>query len=240
MGAKGEEREPIVDQALLERLAAFPLFSRLPAVGLAELIGSAEPRVVQQSEAVLRQGEASESLFVVLSGRLKMVRSLSNGRSVLLALFGPGDLVGIAAGLGGSPSDSRVEALENSLCLEVRRQHLLDSMTRRPQLLGELLPVLTARVAECGNCVIEGTFYRVEPRFARLFLRLAESVGQPRDQGTFIPVRLSRQDLADMAGTTIETSIRVLSRWGKEGLVETCPGGFLVSDSGALAQLCGD
>ncbi|MCH9651682.1 MAG: Crp/Fnr family transcriptional regulator [Deltaproteobacteria bacterium] len=232
--------EPVVDRALNEQLAAFPLFAGLPPESLSRLAGSGVPRFVRQDESVLQQGEPSPSLFIVLSGRLKMTRSLSNGRSVLLALFNPGDLVGIAPGLGGGPSDSTVEALESSLCLEVSRQSLLTAMGERPQFLGELLPILTRRVAECNNCAVEATFFRVEPRFARLFLRLAESVGQPRDGATFIPVRLSRQDLADMAGTTIETSIRILSRWGKEGVVETIPGGFLIRDQAPLARLCGD
>ncbi len=238
--ARDSEEPPVVDRALYERLAAFPLYAELPPESLSRLIDSGMPRLVRKEESVLKQGEPSPSLFIVLSGRLKMIRSLSNGRSVLLALFNPGDLVGIAAGLGGGPSDSTVEALESSLCLAVSRDSLLASMAERPQLLGELLPILTRRIAECNNCAVEATFFRVEPRFARLFMRLAESVGQPRGDATFIPVRLSRQDLADMAGTTIETSIRILSRWGKEGVVDTCPGGFLIQDPGPLARLCGD
>ncbi len=231
--------EPMVDQALLERLAAFPLYGALPPESLARLAGSGVTRLVRKGEAVLQQGEPSTSLFIVLTGRLKMTRSLSNGRSILLALFNPGDLVGVAAGLGSRASDSTVEALESSLCLEVLRQSLLESMAQLPQLLGDLLPVLTHRVAECSNCAIEGTFFRVEPRFARLFVRLADSVGKPRSGGTFIPVSLSRQDLADMAGTTIETSIRILSRWGKDKVIETFPDGFLVHDREALNGLCG-
>ncbi len=232
--------EPVVGQALHERLAAFPHYAALPAESLARLVDSAVPRLIRQDEAALRQGEGSPSLFIVLTGRFKMTRSLSNGRSVLLALFNPGDLFGVKAGLGSGSSESTVEALENSLCLEVSRERLLAAMVEWPQLLGELLPILTRRVAECGNCAIEGTFYRVEPRFARLFLRLAESVGQLRDGAMFIPVSLSRQDLADMAGTTIETSIRILSRWGKEGVVVTLPDGFLIGDREPLARLCGD
>lgn len=232
--------EPVVDQALRERLGAFPIYAVLPQESLAWLVEAGESRLLREEEAALQQGELSPSIFIVLTGRFKMTRSLENGRSVFLALFNPGDLFGVKAGLGGVPSDSTIEALESSLCLEVSREKLLASMVKRPQLLGELLPVLTRRVAECGNCAIEGTFYRIEPRFARLFLRLVESVGQEREGAMFIPVSLSRQDLADMAGTTIETSIRILSRWGKEGVVETLPDGFLIRERAPLARLCGD
>ena len=233
-----DSAEPVVDRALYERVAAFPSYSALPPRSLASLVDAGTPRPVRQGDSLLEQEELSSSLFIVLDGRFKMTRNLSNGRSVLLALFNPGDLVGVAAGLGGRPSDSSVIALQSSLCLELSRQRLLAAMGERPELLGDLLPILTRRVAECNNCAVEATFFRVEPRFALLFRRLSASVGQPRDGGTFIPVRLSRQDLADMAGTTIETSIRVLSRWGKEGVVETSPGGFLIRDHASLARLC--
>jgi CRP/FNR family transcriptional regulator len=80
---------------------------------------------------------------------------------------------------------------------------------------------------------------RVETRFALLFLKLCENLGRPEGDGTFVSLPLSRQDLADLTGTTLETSIRVMSRWGKEGLVVTTPEGFRVSDREALERMAG-
>jgi CRP/FNR family transcriptional regulator len=77
----------------------------------------------------------------------------------------------------------------------------------------------------------------VEPRFARLFLKLAQEQGRPERGGVFIPVALSRQELADMTGTTIETSIRIMSRWGKQRIVATEKDGFLVLNRGELETL---
>ena len=78
---------------------------------------------------------------------------------------------------------------------------------------------------------------RVEVRLAQLFLRLARTAGRRRGGATFIPIRLSRQELADSAGTTIETCIRLMSRWDKQRFVLTNPDGFLVSDLESLARL---
>jgi CRP/FNR family transcriptional regulator len=77
----------------------------------------------------------------------------------------------------------------------------------------------------------------VESRFARLFLRFAEDLGRREPGGVLVPLRLSRQELSDFTGTTIETSIRIMSRWGKDGLVETREDGFLVKDFQALEAL---
>ncbi|MDY7096123.1 MAG: Crp/Fnr family transcriptional regulator [Acidobacteriota bacterium] len=225
-----------------QRLLQFPHLAALASVTLECLVRCGSPRTLAADERVIRQGEPGHALLIVLHGRLKMTRSLENGREVLLALFNPGDLVGVAAGLGGQVSDASVTAMESSLCLELPREPLLEALAGEPGLLADLLPVLTRRVAECGNCVVEGTFFRVEPRIARLLLKLAESVGRQEDgedNAVFVPVPLSRQDLADMAGTTLETSIRILSRWGKEDLVETRPDGFLIRRPRDLEALCG-
>jgi CRP/FNR family transcriptional regulator len=77
----------------------------------------------------------------------------------------------------------------------------------------------------------------VEYRVARLFLTLAERLGHKRDGEIFLPLPLSRQDIADLVGTTIETAIRIMSRWQKEGVVETDPRGFLVRDPAALRAI---
>ena len=77
----------------------------------------------------------------------------------------------------------------------------------------------------------------VEPRLARLFLKLADENGQPHADGVFIPLPLSRQEVADLTGTTIETTIRIMSRWGKQGVVRTEKDGFVVVDRAALEDL---
>ncbi len=134
--------------AVRARLSAFPHFATLSPSTLDCLIECGSPRTLAVDERVIRQGEPGEALLIVLHGRLKMTRSLENGREVLLALFSPGDLVGVAAGLGGQVSDSTVSAMESSLCLELPRQPLLEALTGEPGLLADLLTVLTRRVAE--------------------------------------------------------------------------------------------
>jgi CRP/FNR family transcriptional regulator len=100
-----------------------------------------------------------------------------------------------------------------------------------------LLLGLTHRLVELTNRLTDLTGGRVEARFARLFLKLAQDLGRPAPDGTLIPLALSRQELADMTGTTIETCIRIMSRWGKDDIVRTEKEGFLVVDKGALATL---
>jgi CRP-like cAMP-binding protein len=93
---------------------------------------------------------------------------------------------------------------------------------------------MTIRLVELTNRLAQLSGTRVEPRFARLFLKLADQMGREERGGLFIPLALSRQELADMTGTTIETGIRIMSRWGKEEVVRTEKDGFVILDRRTL------
>lgn len=201
---------------------------------LAEL---ATLRRFSDGDEILLQGETADRFFILLHGRVKMARDLPSGRRLLLALFEAGELFGTVAAFGNTPCDATMSALESTLCLEIRGGELLARCEREPRLVGEVVPLMTRRLVECRNCLVELSCSRVEQRFAHLLLKLADSLGRRRDDGLFLPVPLSRQDLADMTGTALETTIRVMSRWGKEGLVETRRDGFLLRDREVLEAL---
>ena len=99
------------------------------------------------------------------------------------------------------------------------------------------MTTFTRRIVELAQRIPEVAGARVETRFAHLFLKLADRLGRPRGASVFIPLALSRQELADLTGTTIETCIRLMSRWGKEGLLATERDGFVLRDRTALEAL---
>jgi CRP/FNR family transcriptional regulator len=99
-----------------------------------------------------------------------------------------------------------------------------------------LLVGLTRRMMELTRRLAERSS-RVEYRVARLFLTLADRVGRPEKDGIVVPVSLSRQEIADMVGTTQETAIRIMSRWGKDGIVVTTDAGFVIPDRAAVEAI---
>ncbi len=100
-----------------------------------------------------------------------------------------------------------------------------------------LLLGLTQRLVELTNRLTEMTGGRIEARFARLFLKLSDNIGRPSQEGVVIPMPLSRQELADLTGTTIETCIRIMSRWGKDEIVLTEKDSFVLVDRPTLEEL---
>lgn len=224
-------------EALAERLAGMPAYAGLASSTLAGLLEITRPRAFHGDEEIFAEGEPCESFYLLLSGRVKLCRRLAEGRTAVLSLVGPGDLFGAAAALSRRPCETAAVTLGPIACLEVEQRELLALFERRPALIGELLPVLTRQFVECTNCLVEVTCLRVEVRFAHLLLKLADSVGEAAPNGTFIPVHLSRRELAEMTGTTVETAIRVMSRWSKEGVVETRRKGFILRDRAALEEV---
>jgi len=98
---------------------------------------------------------------------------------------------------------------------------------------------MARRIVELTQRIPEVAGGRVETRFAVLFLKLMDNLGRPEGDDVFVPLSLSRQDLADLTGTTLETSIRVMSRWGKEGVVSTAADGFRIAHRDILERLGG-
>jgi CRP-like cAMP-binding protein len=190
-----------------------------------------------KGETIFSEGDPSDFLLTVLSGRVKVVKLQPSGKEVILEIFGPGDPVGAVVAYEGRPYPASAIALERTSCLLVRRGPFFALLERHPSLVRGLLSTFTRRIVELAQRIPEVAGASVETRFALLFLKLADRVGRPRDASVFIPIVLSRQELADLTGTTMETCIRLMSRWGKEGVLETERDGFVLRDRSALEAL---
>lgn len=214
-----------------------PPFATLQPAARTAVLDLAQPVSFPAGATVLAEGARAEAFYAVVGGQVKMCRLTPAGKTLILSLFGPGDLCGVTPAISGEPCSVSWETVIATDCLRVRRADLFALMARRPELVPELLPYLTRQLVECRNCLVETSCARVESRFASLFLDLAQRVGEAADGGCFIPLPLSRQELADLTGTTLETAIRVMSRWGKEGVVTTRREGFVVRDRPGLESL---
>jgi CRP-like cAMP-binding protein len=191
----------------------------------------------EKGETIFGEGDPSDFLLTVLAGRVKIVKLQSSGKEVILEIFGPGDPLGTVVAYEGRPFPASAIALETTSCLLVRRGPFFGLLEKHPSLVRGLLSAFTRRIVELAQRIPEVAGARVETRFALLFLKLADRMGQPRGAGVFVPMALSRQELADLTGTTIETCIRLMSRWGKEGMIETEKDGFVLIERPALEAL---
>jgi CRP-like cAMP-binding protein len=218
-------------------LAQIPLFRRVAAEDRERLIGISEVRVYERGDHVFREGDAPDFFVVVVTGRVKVSKRTPAGGDLILEMFGPGGLLGAVAVYESRAYPASAEALESTACLRIPRPAFFGLLEQHPSLVRGLLSSLSLRMVELTNRLAELTGGRVEVRFARLFLKLAEQLGRPEQDATFIPLALSRQDLADLTGTTIETAIRIMSRWNKDGVVRTDREGFAILDRDVLEAI---
>lgn len=213
---------------------ASSIFRKVGPEDRARLSAVARVSDYSRGDVIFGEGDASDALYTVTRGRAKVFKVMPSGKEVILEIFGPGDALGAIAAYEGRPFPATAMAIEEMTCLILPRTAFFALLEQHPSLVRALLSGMTQRVTELTNRLAELSSGRVESRLARLFLKLSENGGRPDRGGTFVPFPLSRQELADMTGTTIETCIRIMSRWGKQGILLTEKDGFLVLDREAL------
>src|SRR3990172_3975391 len=168
---------------------------RLAAVSLAKFY--------EKADTIFREGDAPDFLFTIVSGRVKVVKMIPSGKEVILEIFGPGDPVGAVVAYEGRPYPASAVAVERTVCILVRRADFFGLLERYPSLVRGFLVGMALRIVELTRRIPEVAGGRVETRFAHLFLKLSDRMGRTERGGSFIPMPLSRQDLADLTGTTI-------------------------------------
>lgn len=220
--------------AILPHMGAVPLFQSLEPAERTLLAPHCRVRAYEKGETIFDEGAPALDLSFVVLGRAKIVKA-AQGRDLILGLFGPGEPIGAFAALEGKAYPATAVALEPSTILHVPERSLFSALGEHPQMTRRLLQGLMLRQMELTRRLADLTG-PVEYRIGRLLLTLAEKAGKRDGEGAEIPLALSRQEIADLTATAVETAIRVMSRWGKEGLVVTRPSGFSIPDLDALRR----
>ena len=221
--------------AVLPHFGAVPLFQCLKPEERRVLAPVCRAVAYEKGDEVFREGAPAEDLCFVVIGRVKVVKA-GPERDVILGLFGPGEPVGAVAVFEGKRFPASAVALEPSTVLRVPERAFFDAVDAHPEMTRRLLQGLMVRQFEITRRLADLSA-PVERRIARLLLTLASRMGRAASGHIEIPLALSRLEIAELTGTTVETAIRVMSRWGKEGLVATTPDGFVVHDEAALKQI---
>ena len=228
------------DAALEKALRTSPIFSRLTTGDRTIVAGVATLRGYRKGQIIFEQESPSDAFYAIVSGRVKIFKLMASGKEIILEVFGPGDPLGALATYMERPFPASATALEDTTCIVIPRPAFFRLLEENPTLVRGLLAGLTLRLVELTNRLAELTGGRIEPRLARLFMKLAAQMGRPEGGHVFIPLALSRQELADMTGTTIETCIRIMSRWGKEQIVLTEKDGFVLMNPDALEGIASE
>jgi CRP/FNR family transcriptional regulator len=227
--------------ALKDFLARSPALEGASAEALGRIAQGATERVVERGQFLWRAGDTPVALTVVRSGLVKIVKSGQHGKKTICGLFSAPDTIGDAPVLQGTPfpADALV-ATPEAKRVDIPRNLLLAIAAEEPMLglslarsVQQKLNTLMAKI----DVLSAGS---VEARLATLLVQLDERFGDELDDGTtFVPVVLSRQELADLVATSFETAIRAMTKWERERVVGTTPNGFSIMNRVELRKVAG-
>jgi CRP-like cAMP-binding protein len=220
-----------------EQLRRITLFRRLSVADRARIAEVSRTITFERGDHVFAEGDAADAFLSIAEGRVKVFKSTPAGKEFILEIFGTGDPLGAVAVYESVPYPASAVALEHTTCVRIPQREFFTLLEQHPVLVRGLLSGLTMRLAELTRRLAELTGARVEARFARLFLKLGHQIGRKERGGVFVPMALSRQELADLTGTTIETAIRIMSRWQKEEVLHTEKDGFVILDQPGLEEV---
>jgi CRP-like cAMP-binding protein len=203
-----------------------PLFRDLTPDELADVASRFREDNFDEDACIFYEGALVERFWVVKDGQVKIIKHGEDGKETVIEVIPPGEMFGGGA-LLLTHHPGTAQALSNltTLSLPVEEYKLL--LQEYPALALRVIGALGERLLSVVDTRVMAS-ERVERRIAHILLKLASKCGEESEGGWRITLSLSRQDIADLSDTTIETAIRVMSKFRKEGLVKTLRGGYVV------------
>jgi CRP-like cAMP-binding protein len=222
-------------------LATVPLFKGLDRKALADVQADAQVVRAGAGRAFFREGEAAHVFYVLRRGRVKFTQISAEGHEVILRVIGTGEpFGGIAAFADNAIYPVTARAVESAEAYAWDGPKMLGLMRRFPDVAINAARMIADRFHELQRQHRELMTERVERRIARALLRLVQGAGRRVDAGVEIDFPLSRQDLAQMTGTTLFTVSRTLSSWEQNGIISAARRRVVVKQPHRLVQIAED
>lgn len=217
-----------------KNLKKIDLFKNLSEEELKELEPYLLSTKYKKKEDIFSEGDPPEWFYIVSKGKVKITKLSHEGKEIILEIVSPTDIFGGVAVIRGFPYPANAVAMEDSEVLKISRKNLMRLVDRFPNLMYCIALQLGDRMKSSYDSLKNIALERVEARIAALLLKLSNKIGVETDEGTMIDMRLTKQDVADMVGTTVETSIRTFSKFKKQGLVSDSDGKIIIKDMDGL------
>ncbi len=196
-----------------------PLFVSLTTEQLRTVAGRAELRTVKAKTLLIRQRTAATTLYVLAGGQIRVSEITADGHEILHRVIGPGQMIGGMAAVGGLTYPITAHALSESRLLAWNTGTMQKLITLYPVIGFNAMRLMVARIEELQQRCVELATQQVRQRIAHAILRLTQQAGRRATEGILLDIRLSRQDLAQMTGTTLYTVSRLLNQWQRQKII---------------------
>lgn len=222
---------PPLDKSLVANL---PSFSGAPEEQIDRVLALARSSRYPKDSEIFAQDDEARSFFLLLSGHIRVVRTTPDGTQVIARYINEGELFGIAIAMGRTTYPASAVAAVDCVVLSWPNSAWPEIQDRAPTFGTEAYRTIGKRLQETQAQVMEMATQQVEQRIAHALVRLVTQSGRKTDEGIEIDFPITRQDIAEMTGTTLHTVSRVLSAWEGEGIVRGGRQKVIVADPHAL------
>ena len=226
MAASAEETA-----ALLGRV---PVFEALRPEDLVRVADVAVPRDFRGGEVVFREGDDSDTCYVVRSGHARAVREHADGRQITLATFGPGDFFGELAMFDDERRSATVEAVDALDVLGIPGVDMRALLSRHPEIAVKLVIALGRRLRAANERLARQSFQTVQSRVAAVLAQLVDQAVAEGSSAVDVPITATQADLAMLAGSSRESASRFLATLERAGVISQGRGRLTVHDPQAL------
>jgi len=201
-------------------LDTIALFADLPEPERSALAQTLHRRRYAKGQVIVEEQGEGGALFVIESGRVKVSLAGADGREITLATLAGGDFFGEMAVLDGQPRSATCTALDDTTLLVGSREAFRTTLEANPQMAINLLSIMSRRLRLANDLIESLSFLDVQGRVARMLLEAAERDGEETTEGVAIPLPYTRQELANLVGTSRETLTRVLKNFERLGYLK--------------------
>lgn len=220
-----------------ELLRQVSIFKELDEQTLQSLGQCLKAHRYPKDSLIVGQNDQGDALFIIESGRVKVVLYGESGREMILSIFRPGDFFGEMSLLDDQPRSANVLALEDANVLVLSRRDFVRHLEGNPSVALNILAEMSRRLRRADDIIGNLALLDVYGRVARILIDLAHTEGEDKDEGILIRHRPTHQDLASMIGTSRETVSRVISEFQRRGFLSIQGRAILLSHAFSEQQL---
>ena len=226
----------MADPDPLALLGSSPLFAEVPRAPLAELAERFVSRTFERGAVIFRQGEDGDALYLVNDGAVKISCLSPDGREVVLAVMGPGQVFGELSLFDKGVRTADATAMEDTVALALSHEEFRPFLIEHPTVSIQLLEVLAGRLRETGEALQDVIFSDVPGRLAKRLLDLSAKYGTSDPEGVLIDLQLTQEELAQMVGAARESVNKAVASFVSRGWLAMRGRRYVVTDEHALRR----
>lgn len=200
-------------------IARIPLFERMSPEEREELRGMMSQTTLRRGEVLFNEGDSGDRLYILLTGKVKLGHTSVDGRENLLAVLGPGEIVGELTLFDPGPRSATATAVATTELLALEHNQLMGFIDSHPTLTKDMLRALAVRLRLTNTALADLVFSDVPGRVAKALLDLAERFGAPTEDGIHVPHDLTQEELAQLVGASRETINKSLAEFSSRGWI---------------------